>query len=233
MINWPLNLRKLSISVSSIKMEIVVTVLFWVIPKRSHKILCNGCHKNAGFSYRQHICQWSLEDGFFTNQSALLADLFLYSNEVEFVQELMKAGNKRLVRQFTFTYRYIDDVLSLNNPKFSEYLDFIYPSELEIKETTESATSASYLDCFLYMDNGKLNTRLYDKRDYFNFPIVNFPFLNTRIFRGQHQHTEFMFHGWSVMLELVLSIKTLLTEGNCWQPDCWRKATLNLNSCQH
>ena len=79
---------------------------------------------------------------------------------------------------FNFTYIYIDDVLSLKNSKFAEYLEFIYPRELEIKETTETATSASYLDCYLYIGNGKLATRLYD---YFNFPILNFPFLTSNI----------------------------------------------------
>ena len=64
---------------------------------------------------------------------------------------------------------------------FAEYLEFIYPRELEIKETTETAASSSYLDCYLYIDNGKLNTRLYDKRDDFNSPIVNFPFLSSNI----------------------------------------------------
>ena len=39
---------------------------------------------------------------------------------------------------------YIDDVLSLNPySKFAGHIDFVYPSELEIEETTESATSAS------------------------------------------------------------------------------------------
>ena len=88
-----------------------------------------------------------------------------------------------LAQQFNFTYRYIDDVLSLNNTKFAVYLEFIYPCELEIKETSETAASSSYLDCYLYMyiDNGKLPTKLYDKRDDFNFPIVNFPFLSSNI----------------------------------------------------
>ena len=75
----------------------------------------------------------------------------------------------------------MDDVLSLKNTNFAEYLEFIYPRELEIKETTETAASSSYLDCYLYIDNGKLTTRLYDKRDDFNFPIVNFPFLSSNI----------------------------------------------------
>ena len=52
--------------------------------------------------------------------------------------------------------------------------------ELKIKETTEAA-AFSYLDWYLYIDSGKLTTRLYDKRDDFNFPIVNFPFLSSNI----------------------------------------------------
>ena len=64
---------------------------------------------------------------------------------------------------------------------FLSHLQFIYPRELEIKETTETAASSSYLDCYLYIDNGKLTTRLNDKRDDFNFPIVNFPFLSSNI----------------------------------------------------
>ena len=69
----------------------------------------------------------------------------------------------------------------LKNTKFAEYFELIYLRELEIKETTESAASSTYLDCYLYIDNGKLTTRLYDKRDDFNFPIVNFPFLSSNI----------------------------------------------------
>ena len=115
-----------------------------------------------------------------TNCAPLLTDLFLYSYEAVFVQSFLQAGKKHLAQQVNFTYRYIDDVLSLKNTKFAEYLEFIYPRELEIKETTETAASSSYLDCYLYIDNGKLTTRFYDKRD-FNFPIVNFPFLSNNI----------------------------------------------------
>ena len=116
-----------------------------------------------------------------TKCAPLLADLFLYSYEAEFVQSLLQADKKHLAQKFNFTYRYIDDVLSLKNTKFAEYLKFIYPRELEIKETTVTAAFSSYLDCYLYIDNGKLTTRLYDKRDEFNFPIVNFSFLSSNI----------------------------------------------------
>ena len=72
------------------------------------------------------------------NCSSLLADLFLYSYEAVFEQSLLKAGKKHLAQQFNFTYRYIGNVLSLKITKFAEYLEFIYPRELEIKETTET-----------------------------------------------------------------------------------------------
>jgi hypothetical protein len=73
-------------------------------------------------------------------------------------------------------YRYIDDVLSINNPRFAEFLPLIYPPELEIKETTDTASSASFLDLYLeFNDSGQLSTKIYDKQDDFNFKIINFP----------------------------------------------------------
>ena len=46
---------------------------------------------------------------------------------------LLQAGKKHLAQKLKFTYRYIDDVLSLKNTKFAEYLEFIYPRELETR----------------------------------------------------------------------------------------------------
>ena len=58
----------------------------------------------------------------------------------------------------------------------------MYPAELEIKDTTKSTTSASYLDLLLSIGRvGKLHTFIEDKRDYFNFHIINFPFLSSNI----------------------------------------------------
>ena len=77
-----------------------------------------------------------------TNCIPLLADLCLYGYEAEFIQGLLKADKKHLVQKFNFTYRYIYDVLSLNNSKTSEFIDLIYPCELKINDTTESYISA-------------------------------------------------------------------------------------------
>ena len=117
-----------------------------------------------------------------TNCAPLLADIFLYSYEAEFIQSLLSAGKKRLASQSNLTYRYIDDVLTINNPDFENYLGQMYTPELEIKDTTESKTSASYFDFLLLIGrDGQLRTSLYDKRDDFNFHIKNFPFLSSNI----------------------------------------------------
>jgi hypothetical protein len=57
---------------------------------------------------------------------------------------VVKLKNKKIheARAFNFTYRNIDDVLSINNSRFAEFLPLIYPPELEVKETTDTASSA-------------------------------------------------------------------------------------------
>jgi hypothetical protein len=83
---------------------------------------------------------------------------------------------------FNHAFRYIDDVLSINNNNFHNYVHLVYSDELEIKATTESDKSASYLDSLLNIDsNGRLITTLYDKRDYFDFAIVKILFLRSKI----------------------------------------------------
>jgi hypothetical protein len=84
-----------------------------------------------------------------TNWAPLLADLFLYSYEAKFIHGLLKKNEKKLAWSFNFTFRYIDDVLSLNNSRFGDSVDRIYPIELEIKDTTDTDRSASYLDLHL------------------------------------------------------------------------------------
>ena len=112
-----------------------------------------------------------------TNCAPLLADIFLYSYEAEFIQSLLSVGKKRLAYHLNFTYRYIDDVLSIINPDFE-----MYPPGLEIKDTTESNTSASYLNLLLSIGRyDQLRTPLYQKSDDFNFHITKFQFLSSNI----------------------------------------------------
>ena len=72
------------------------------------------------------------------NRVPLLADIFLYSYEADVIQSLLSTGSKQLASRFNLTYRYIDEVLSINNPEFENYLGHMYPAELDTKDTTES-----------------------------------------------------------------------------------------------
>jgi hypothetical protein len=111
-----------------------------------------------------------------------LADLFLYSYETEFVQRLLQDNNKKLAMSFSHTFRYINYVLSINNHNFHNYVHFIYPDKLKMKDTTESDKCASYLDILLNIySNDRLTTTLYEKRNDIDFAIVNFPYLCSNI----------------------------------------------------
>ena len=120
-----------------------------------------------------------------TNCAPLLADLFLYSYENKFLDNMVRSGHRRLARSFNLCYRYIDDLIVFNNKKFLDYLKEIYPSQLIVEKANKSDYLADYLDLTFIIDSGgKLSTRLYDKRDDFDFHIVNFPFLSSNIPSG-------------------------------------------------
>ena len=90
----------------------------------------------------------------------LLADLFLYSYEADFIQELFKENEMKLAQSFNLTFRYIDDVLSLNNFRLGDFVDIIYPIKLEIKDTTDTDRFASYLDLHLEIGSEELSIHM-------------------------------------------------------------------------
>ena len=120
-----------------------------------------------------------------TNCAPLLADLNLYSYENEFLDNMIRSGHRRLARSFDLCYRYIDDLTIFNNKKFLHYLKEIYPSQLTVEKANKSDHLADYFDLTFIIDSGcKLSTRLHDKRDDFDFDIVNFSYLSSNIPSG-------------------------------------------------
>jgi hypothetical protein len=67
-------------------------------------------------------------------------------------------------RSFIFSFRYIYDVLLLINCSFGDFVDRIYPIELEIKDSTDTDMFPSYLDLHLEIDNEAKNETLRQKR---------------------------------------------------------------------
>ena len=117
-----------------------------------------------------------------TNCAPLLTDLFLYSYESEFLDNMIRGGHRKLARSFNLCYQYVDDLIVFNNKKFGDYVKEIYPSPLTVGKANTSDDPANYLDLtFIIESNNRLYTKLYDKRDDFNFHIVNFPFLSSNI----------------------------------------------------
>ena len=120
------------------------------------------------------------------NCAPLLADLFLYSYEDEFLDNMIRSDHRRLSRSYNLCYRYTDDLIVFNTKKFLDYLKEIYPSQLTVEKANKSDHLADYLDLTIMIDSGgKLLTRLYDnKRDDFDFHIVNFSFLSCTLPSG-------------------------------------------------
>ena len=75
---------------------------------------------------------------------------------------------------------YSDSDSDIDNPYFEGMVNQIYPSELQLNKANTSDTEASFLDLHLSISNGFVSSKIYDKRDDFDFDIVkfNFPFLD-------------------------------------------------------
>ena len=110
-----------------------------------------------------------------TDCAPQLANLFLFHYEYLYMKNLMR-DSLCMAKRFSDTVRYIDDLLTLNNSNFEEEIPNIYPPELTLKSTSESDTKLSYLDISISICSSKYVTEVYDKRDAFNFTIVNFPY---------------------------------------------------------
>ena len=67
-------------------------------------------------------------------------------------------------------------ILNINNVNFENMVSHIYPSELQRDNANTSDTKAAFLDLHLSISNYIVSTKLYDKRDDFDFVIVNFQF---------------------------------------------------------
>ena len=112
-----------------------------------------------------------------TNCAPLVADLFLFRYESDFIMSLSDDKQADVIDAFNTTSRYLDDILNINNVYFGNMVSQIYPSELQLNKANASDTEAAFLDLHLSISNDIVSTKLYDKRDDFEFEIVNFPFL--------------------------------------------------------
>ena len=121
-----------------------------------------------------------------TDCAPYLANLFLYWYEFDFLNSTLKQKDFTTLYKFNKTHRYIDDLLTVNNDgTLEDYKGRIYPPELKLTCEDKSDKEVTYLDLSLSIQDSSIHYRLYDKRDNFNFPIVNFPDLSGNVPTGQ------------------------------------------------
>ena len=81
-----------------------------------------------------------------------------------------------VIDAYNTTSRYLDNISNINNVYFDNMVSHIYPSELQLNRANTSDTKVAFLDLHLSISNNIVSTKIYDKRDDFDFEIVNFPF---------------------------------------------------------
>ena len=113
-----------------------------------------------------------------TNRAPLIADLFLYCYEGDFMSDLHKSKRHDLIDKFNDTSRYLDDIFTIDNPGFEKYIPDIYPAELKLNKANTSEEETSFLDLNIKVIGSDIHTSIYDQHDDFGFPFVNFPWLS-------------------------------------------------------
>ena len=116
-----------------------------------------------------------------TNCAPLIVDWFLFCYERDFMFILHKSKRYDLIDMFSYTSRYLDDILTIDNREFEKYIPDIYPTELQFNKTNTSDKETSFLDLNIKIIGIDVHTNVYDKRDDFGFPIVNFPWLSGEV----------------------------------------------------
>ena len=112
-----------------------------------------------------------------TNCAPLVADLFLFCYERDFMMSLSGDKQADIIGAFNTTSRYLDDILNINNNYFDNTVSQIYPAELQLNKANTSDIEASFLDLHLTISNDTASTKIYDKRDDLilncQFPILD------------------------------------------------------------
>ena len=112
------------------------------------------------------------------NCAPLLADLFLFSYERDFMVSLSDEKQSKVIEAFSSTSRYLDDLLNTDNKYFDGLICQIYPSKLQLNKTNSSETKAPILVLHLSILDRFISCKIYDKRDDFDFEVVNFSYLD-------------------------------------------------------
>ena len=85
-----------------------------------------------------------------TNCAPLVADLFLFCYERDFMFSLSEDNQSGVIEASNSTSRYLDDLLNIDNNFFDSMVNRIYPSELQLNKANMSDAEASFL-IYIYL----------------------------------------------------------------------------------
>ena len=144
----------------------------WSSKKRGHHFVLTKSLLKGAIKFLLHDCFFSIgnitmiqviELPMGSDPATFFANLFLAHKEADWVKAQRMLGTIN-VRKISNSFRFIDDLLSLNDGStFEKHYKYIYLTELELKKEDNSNSRASFLDLYIYIENGEFHTRLFDK----------------------------------------------------------------------
>ena len=121
-----------------------------------------------------------------TDCAPFIANLYLFAYEYKYLNNLYNTKQHKKLQQFKHCYRYIDDLLSINNTMIND-ISQIYPKELTLERTNKNDYQTDFLDLNIKINDKNFYISIYDKTDDFNFTVVKYPHLSGNIhFKRSH-----------------------------------------------
>ena len=162
----------------------------WVDCPTGYKLIFDKQKVKEAVKFVMMNCYFTIGDKIFqqiigipmgSDPAPFFANLFLYFYESKWLRKLQRSDLRR-ARRFINVFRFIDDLIALNDDKeFESCFKEIYPVELELGKENEGYQEATFLDLNIAIKNNKFSISLYDKRDGFPFSIVRMPYRSTNM----------------------------------------------------
>ena len=108
------------------------------------------------------------------------------------MMSLSVENKSEIIEAFSLTSRYLDGLLNVDNTYYDGLISQIYPPELQLNKANSSDTEATFLELHLSIVDGFVSCKIYDKRNDFDFEIVNF--LSWMVMFLVRHPTVFIFH---------------------------------------
>ena len=94
------------------------------------------------------------------------------------MSNLHKSKKYDLLDMFNDNSRYLDDMFTIDKPDFEKHIPNKYPTDLQLNKANTSDKETSFLNLNVKVIGSDVRTSVYDKRNDFGFPIINYPWLS-------------------------------------------------------